>query len=234
MMHFNCERSFAWLFSQEVAQVKELSRALMACQLWGQSKDMVPRLIRLKGDGSWNGSLRDTARAASALSGAGMMFPDVREWMLSKQNNNGAWNDDVYDTTYALTALADMGVANKEACQWLLDNYGSAWEHPGTTSLIIQSLILQSKLMDIPGATQFIHNRAEWLLSKRASEGAWENIATSNIVMHALMLAGYGSELKSAEQWILSKMNTNGSWGAKEGDITATALTLMTIAYARG
>jgi squalene cyclase len=231
-MYFKSEISFNWLLSRDIRDVKELSRALLACHLWDVKSDLAPKLIRLKKEGSWNHSLRDTSRAASALAAIGLFFPDVSRRMLSEQKG-GSWNEDVYDTAYALLALADMGVEDREGCMWLVENYGPAWEHPGTTALILSALTGQLRLGDksIPGNEVFIHERARWLLSRRTQEGAWGPIATSNLVMQALLLAGYGRELEGTSQWLLSRMNINGAWGENAGDVTATSLSLITLGY---
>jgi hypothetical protein len=231
-MYFKSEISFDWLLSRDIRDVKELSRALLACQLWGVRNDLAPKLIRLKLGGSWNHSLRDTSRAASALAAIGLFFPDVSKWMLSEQKDS-SWNEDVYDTSYALLALADMGVENRESCLWLVENYGPAWEHPGTTALILKALTVQVRLGDksIPDNEIFVHERARWLLSRRTPKRAWESIATSNLVMQALLLAGYGRELGGTSQWLLSRMHANGSWGKSTGDVTATSLSLITLGY---
>lgn len=231
-MHFNSELSFDWLLSRDITEVKELSRAILACHAWDVRSDLAPRLIRLKKEGNWNHSLRDTARAASSLAATGIVFPDVGTWMLSAQEG-GSWNEDVYDTTYALIALADMGIRNVKGCSWLIGNYGPSWEYPGTTSLVLQALLLQGKLgmTEVTDENEFIHERAKWLLSRRSPEGDWETIATSNLVMQALILAGYGRELGASKHRLLSLMNNNGSWGKNAGDVTATSLSLITLAY---
>lgn len=229
-MHFNSELSFDWLLSRNITEVKELSRAILACHVWDVENDLAPKLIRLKKEGSWNHSLRDTARAASSLAAIGMVFPDVGEWMLSEQER-ASWNEDVYDTTYALIALADMGIRNVEGCSWLVDNYGPSWEYPGTTSLVLQALLLQGKLGGLPDEKEFVLDRVKWLLSRRSPEGDWETIATSNLVMQALILAGYGRELGASKQRLFSLMNNNGSWGKDAGDVTATSLSLVTLGY---
>ncbi|MBN2110737.1 MAG: hypothetical protein JW705_06590 [Methanosarcinaceae archaeon] len=234
-MQFHSERTFNWLFSRDMNEVKELSRVILACHLWGVSTELVHELIGLKKEGCWEGSLRDTSRAASALAARNIVFRDVVDWMLSEQKH-GAWGNDVYDTTYALAALADMGVRNREGCSWLVDNYGPAWEHPGTTALVITALIKQGMLGKKGGNDNsdpggFIAERAVWMLSKRAEKGGWKNPATSNIVMQALILAGHGSEIRIDVQWLLDNMNPNGSWGEDEGDVNTTALTLITLAY---
>lgn len=231
-MHFNSELSFDWLLSRDITEVKELSRAIVACHLWDVENDLTPKLIRLKEESRWNHSLRDTARAATSLAAIGIVFPDVGKWMLSEQEK-GSWNEDVYDTTYALIALADMGIRNLEGCSWLVDNYGPSWEHPGTTSLVLQALILQGKLgvRDVPDENEFIRDRAKWLLSRRSPEGDWETIATSNLAIQALILTGDGRELGVSKQRLFSLMNNNGSWGKNTGDVTATSLSLITLGY---
>ncbi|TGC10934.1 hypothetical protein [Methanolobus halotolerans] len=230
-MRFQSERTFNWLFCRDIDTVKELSRVIQAAHLWHVRTDLVSELIALKEEGHWENSLRDTARAASALAADAIISPDVSNWMLSKQKDM-AWNSDVYDTAYVLTALADMGIHNRKGCLWLIENYGPAWEHPGTTALMINALIKQGKLSkkDSSGFNRFINERAEWILSKRVEEGAWKNLATSNIVIQALILAGYGNKCGKALQWLLDSMNANGSWGKGKGDINTTALTLITLA----
>ena len=230
-MQFQSERTFNWIFSRDIHSVKELSRVILACDLWDAGADLAPELIASKEEGCWENSLRDTARAASTLAARGIIYPDVIEWLLSKQKD-GAWNDDVYDTAYVLASLADMGVHNREACSWLMENYGPAWEHPGTTALIISALVKQERVnkKESHDFEDFIVKRSEWILSKRVDNGAWKTLATSNIVMQGLILAGYGSELEEALCWLLERMNNNGSWGKDEGDVNTTALTLITLA----
>ena len=233
-MYFKSEISFNWLLSRNIHEVKELSRAMLACHLWDMKSDLAPGLIRLKIGGSWNHSLRDTARAASALAAIGIVYPDVSTWMLSEQKGN-SWNEEVYDTAYALITLADMGITNERGCSWLVDNYGPAWEHPGTTALILQALISQGRLgdNDTPDWKEFIRERAGWLLSRRTPGEAWGPIATSNLVMQALLLAGYSRQLEEAKLWLISGMSANGSWGKGTRDITATSLSLITLGYLR-
>ncbi|MDW7730985.1 MAG: hypothetical protein SCH66_00995 [Methanolobus sp.] len=230
-MQFQSKRTFDWILSRDIDTVKELSRVIIAAHLWNVGTDLVPGLIGLKEEDFGEGSLRDTARAVSALAAEGIIFPDMSDRMLSEQKDM-AWNNDVYDTAYVLTALADVGVHNREGCLWLVKNYGPAWEHPGTTALIISALVKQGMLYEneSSGFERFISERAGWIISKRVENGAWKTLATSNIVIQALILAGYGSELGEPVQWLLDKMNENGSWGKNEGDINTTALTLITLA----
>ncbi|KXS44642.1 hypothetical protein HWN40_11045 [Methanolobus zinderi] len=230
-MQFQSERTFKWLLSQDISNVKQISRVIQAAYLWDVKTDLVSKLIDLKKGACWENSLRDTARAASALAPGGTVFSDVIAWMLSEQKDM-AWNNDVYDTAYVLASLADMGVWNREGCLWLIDNYGASWEHPGTTALIINALKKQDEICEDESndLEKFIDERAEWILSERTAEGAWKTPATSNIVMQALINTGYCSELGESVQWLLDRMNDNGSWGKNEGDINTTALSLITLA----
>lgn len=230
-MHFEKEISFDWLLSQNITEIKEISRVLMACQLWNIKTDLADKLIETKKEGHWNNSLRDTSRSVSALEKIGITYPDIESWILTKQEN-GAWNNDVYDTTYALMALADMGKYNLEACKWLVDNYSSDWEFPGTTALVISALIKQSQVKqdENNSYSDFVNERARWILTQRDKNGAWKTIATSNICVQALMLAGCHEKLSNDIDWVLQKMNENGSWGKDDGNITATALSLISLA----
>jgi squalene cyclase len=44
-------------------------------------------------------------------------------------------------------------------------------------------------------------------------------------------MAGFNEELEESGKWLLNKQNPNGSWGKGEGDVTATALSLITLGY---
>ncbi len=88
----------------------------------------------------------------------------------------------------------------------------------GTTSLIIMALLKQNKTK----YGEFIKNRSSWLLSKRQS-GGWTYIATSNLAIQALMLAGE-ADITPSIKWLLGKQN-NGNWG----DITSTSLSLISL-----
>ncbi len=228
-MYFKKERSFYWLLSQDISKIKEISRVLLAFQLWNVETDLARKLIEEKNDGHWNNSIRDTSRSISALAKVEENQENTKKWILAQQEN-GAWNNDVYDTTYALMALADMGIYNLEGCRWLVDNYSSEWEYPGTNSLIINALIKQGKLDQNDEFSAFINEHAKWILGQRDKNGAWKTIATSNICIQALILAGYHEELSSDIEWVLEKMNHNGSWGKNEASVTATALSLITLA----
>ncbi|WP_340819199.1 hypothetical protein [Methanolobus sp. WCC4] len=229
-MHFNSEASFKWLYSQQISKVKDLARIVQASHLWDEENEYREKLIGLRNDGSWNCDLRDTSRAASVLALTGIIFPEVKEWLLSKKTGS-SWNDDVYDSTYALMALADMGHHDPEGCRWLIDNYGPKWEHPGTTALIITALIKQSGCREENenGYAGFIDERAKWIISQKEHDAAWKTLATSNLVIQSLILAGSKNVTEDSFNWILSNMNDNGSWGKDGGDINTTSLSLITI-----
>ena len=227
-MGFKSEASFKWLYSQKISKVKDLARIVQASYLWNEENDYKDKLVSSKTGDTWNCDLRDTARAASVLALTGIIFPDVERWMLSKQSDR-SWNDDVYDSVYALISLADMGSYNQEGCQWLVDNYGPKWEHPGTTALIITALLKQAKLEGEDGFSSFIEERARWIVSQRKTEAAWKTLATSNLVIQSLLLAGHKEETVVPVKWILSHINSNGSCGKEGGDINTTSLSLITL-----
>ena len=131
------------------------------------------------------------------------------------------WNNSEIDTAYALMALGECRIKNENGCNWLVSNYGKKWEHPGTTSLIITALSRQ----DNEKYRDFIKDRAKWLLSKREDSG-WTYIATSNLVIQALILAGVEDEdIAPSIKWLLGKQQENGSWK----DIISTTLSLVTL-----
>ncbi|WP_445474115.1 prenyltransferase/squalene oxidase repeat-containing protein [Methanococcoides methylutens] len=227
------ERAFTWIGQQNVSAAKELARLITAFELWDVENDYSSRLMQLRSGNNWDGSIRETARACSALAsskiGAGIDLEDSSRWLITLQETNGSWENDVYDTTYALIALADMGIHDPEGCRWLAENYDQKWEHVGTTSLIITALIEQGKLIEEDVFSDLIKERAEWILSERNEDGGWKFISTSNLVIQALSIAGYKEKLNISEKWLLSRQNPNGSWGKSEGDVTATALSLITL-----
>lgn len=222
------KKGFDWLSSQQIESVKELANTVSAHALWGLKNPYITLLILKKEDECWNSSIRDTARACSALSTEGIIFRAPGKWLLSRKKG-GSWNEDIYDTAYSLGALADMEIPDREGCNWLYENYGPAWEQVGTTSLIISALKKQEKLTESRDFEDFIRERAEWVLSKKGQDGGWEHISTSNLVIQALLLAGFKKELEVSIRWLLGKARDSGAWGNKEDDINATALTLSTL-----
>lgn len=223
------KKGFEWLSAQQISSVKELSSTLSAHALWALSNPYIIRLIlEQENDGSWNFSIRDTARACSALSTEGIVFMSSAKWLLARKSK-GSWNRDVYDTAYALAALADTETQDKNGCNWLYENYCPAWEQVGTTSLIITALKKQDNLAKNRTFETFIQEKAEWILSKRGSDGGWEHISTSNLAIHALLLAGFKEELEASIHWLLENVHESGAWGNKNDDINATALTLSTL-----
>ncbi|MDY9926629.1 hypothetical protein [Methanosarcina sp.] len=222
------KKGFEWLSAQQIQSVKELASTVSAHALWGLPNPYITRLIRKKEGDCWNSSVRDTARACSALSAEGIIFRAPEKWLLSMKKE-GSWNEDVYDTAYSLAALADMEVADIEGCNWLYENYGPAWEQVGTTSLIISAIKKQENLTESRNFETFIRERAEWILSKKGQGGSWEYISTSNLAIQALLLAGFKKEIGNSIDWLLGKARKSGAWGNKEDDINATSLTLSTL-----
>jgi hypothetical protein len=227
-MDFKSETSFNWLYSKEISKAKDLARAAQADYLWNKKRKYSEELINIKENDSWNSDLRDTARSASALAIAGTVYEDVEKWILSKQLDR-SWNNDVYDTAYALIALADMGSYNPDGCRWLVENYGQHWQHPGTTALIITALIKQELIRHSEQFIDFIEDRTKWIITQRENDKAWKTLATSNLVIQALLLAGRKDETTIPIKWILSHVNCNGSWGKDEGEINTTSLSLISL-----
>ncbi|WP_292485940.1 hypothetical protein [Methanohalobium sp.] len=223
------EKASEWLKKQNIDNVKDLSRLTLACDLWGIENHYAAKLIYKKRNSSWNNSVRDTSRACSSLANIGIIFPDTEEWLLN-QKTNDSWNKDVYNTAYALIALSDMDVSENIGCNWIIENYGSYWEHVGTTSLVITALVKQEKLLSSKHYQNFIQNRAEWILSQSDKDGGWSYISTSNLAIQALMFAGYINQLKPHIQWLLDNFNENGYWGYNNKKVIATAWSLMTLA----
>jgi hypothetical protein len=159
----------------------------------------------------------DTSRVCSALAGGGIIYADTINWILEQQND-GNWGNNEIDTAYALIALGDAGIKNEPGCEWLQRNYGEKWEYVGTTSLIITALLKQNRKKYL----DFIKDCSRWLLSKRQS-GGWTYIATSNLAIQALMLAGE-ADITPSIQWLIGKQD-NGNWG----DITSTSLSLISL-----
>lgn len=233
------KRAFTWTEMQDASGAKEIARLVTAYSIWNIENSDSSRLIQLRSGDNWDGSIRETARACSALAtldiasniDGNIYIKDSLQWLTSRQQDNGSWENDVYDTTYALIALADMSVQNPQGCRWLVENYGEKWEHVGTTSLIITALIKQNDLIQTNIYSDFIKERAGWIFSERNEDGGWKFISTSNLVIQALSIAGFNEKLEKSGEWLLRRQNTNGSWGKGEGDITATALSLITLGF---
>lgn len=226
--HKTVKKSFEWLSEQQITSVKELSRAVSAHATWNRPNPYTHLLIQEKEGASWNDSVRDTARACSALAAEGIVFTAAEKWLLGKKSGS-SWNEEVYDTAYALEALADMEVQDSEGCRWLYENYGPAWEQVGTTSLIITALRKQETLSGNETFQAFIRERAEWILSKKDENGGWKHISTSNLAIRALLFAGFKAEVEDSVHWLLEKVRESGAWGNNEDDVNATSLTLITL-----
>ena len=212
-----------WLKEQQPETIKDISRSIQALALWNEPAFiLVEKLLSLKKDGYWETEtpLTDTARAFIALCVCGKAQPEIIGWIQGQQRGDN-WNNSEIDTAYALMALGECRIKNENGCNWLVSNYGKKWEHPGTTSLIITALSRQ----DNEKYGDFIKYRAGWLLSKREDAG-WTYIATSNLVIQALILAGTKDEdITPSIKWLLGKQQENGSWK----DIISTTLSLVTL-----
>jgi squalene cyclase len=223
------KKGFEWLSDQKISSVKELSSTVSAHVVWKLPDPYITQLILKKEEGgSWNSSIRDTARACSALSTEGIIFMAAVRWLLARKSKD-SWNEDVYDTTYALGALADMETQDRDGCRWLYEQYSPAWEQVGTTSLIIMALKKQEILSKSSDFETFIRERAEWILSRKKQDGGWEHISTSNLAIQALILAGFKKEIQDSIHWLLENVHKSGAWGNKEDYINATALSLNTL-----
>lgn len=214
-------RGLTWLKKQEPETVKDISRSIQALSVWDEpASSLIGKLISMKKDGYWETQtpINDTARACIALLGCEKIQTEIIRWIQEQQRGDN-WNNSEIDTSYALMALGR--IKNKSGCEWLIRNYGPKWEHPGTTSLIITALIKQ----DGGKYRDFIKERASWLLSKREDSG-WTYIATSNLVIQALILAGVEKDnIAHSIKWLLEKQQENGSWK----DIISTTLSLISL-----
>lgn len=213
------EKSFKWLSAQNIDTIKELSRIVSAHALWDLPNPYTTRLILEKKAGAWNASVRDTARACSALADAGIVFRESAKWLLDKKTGS-SWNEDVYDTAYALRALGEMEVSDRAACRWLYENYGSSWEQVGTTALIITALQKQVGLKEEEGAGEDtnwaegnnpaernnpaeVNNPAEGKKKdKEINEGSNKEIEVKKLRIF----------IKERANWLLSKRGPEGSW----------------------
>ena len=224
------KKGFEWLSAQEINSVKELSSTVLTHALWRLPNPYITQLILKQENGSWNSSIKDTARACSALSTEGIVFMASERWLLARKGKN-SWNEDVYDTAYALAALADMRTQEREGCKWLYECYCPSWEQVGTTSLIIAALKKQENLAESKDFESFIRERAEWILSRKRQDGGWEYISTSNLAIQALLLAGFKKEVEDSVHWLLENVRKSGAWGNNEEDINATALCLSSLGF---
>ncbi|ADE35860.1 prenyltransferase/squalene oxidase repeat-containing protein [Methanohalophilus mahii] len=217
-------RGLDWLDESQPVTLKEYARSTTASYHWGRGYTRTSTLIR---EIHRPQSFREICRGASALATMGIYYPAVTHYIKTKQNNGNL--EDIYDRTYALIALADLEVPCPGECQKIIKDFDSTWEHPGTIALIIICLIKQSELTG-KDYTDFIREKTDWLLSRVQENGGWKFIATSNLVLQALIMAGRSGEIDQSIRWLLKKQNDNGSWGKNNGDITATAQSLITLA----
>ncbi len=210
-------RGLGWLKKQKPSTIKDISRSIQALYLWGEpTSSLIELLLSKRKDRFWETDtpLLDTARACSALAGCGMIQSDVIRWILEQQESD-SWSNSEIDTAYALVAIGDCGIKNEQGCEWLLRH---CKEHVGTTSLIIAALSKQDKNK----YRDFIKDRAKWLHSKRQS-GGWIHIATSNLAIQALVLAGE-KDIELTIRWLLGKQE-----GDNWGNINSTSLSLISL-----
>ncbi len=209
-----------WLKDQDITEIKDLSRSIQALSLWKEKTVHLMGILLTRKKGLFwetDKPLLDTARACIALSDCGITAIEQLNWILELQKE-GNWDKSEIETSYALIALGDAGIKNEEGCEWLISNYGKKWEHIGTTSLIITALIKQNK----EKYTDFIKERANWIISKR-KKGGWTYTATSNLAIQALMLSDE-KDIAPSIQWLLGRQE-NGNWG----DIISTSLSLISL-----
>lgn len=85
-LEFNIvKKGFDWLSIQKIESVKELASTVSAHAIWGLPNPYITQLIRKKEGDSWNSSIRDTARACSALSAEGIILRAPEKWLLSRK-----------------------------------------------------------------------------------------------------------------------------------------------------
>ncbi len=210
----------AWLRTQDINEVKDLSRSIQAMSLWNENTSfLIEKLLSCRKGTFWDTKtpLLDTARACSALAGCGIIQRKTLKWVREQQQKD-SWNNDEIDTSYALIALGDAGIKDESGCEWLVRNYGKKWEHVGTTSLIITALLKHDKQKYM----EFIKDRAGWIISKRES-GGWTYTVTSNLALQALVMSGE-SDIEPTIQWLLGKQK-KGGWG----DVISTAVSLISL-----
>lgn len=224
------DRGFFWLGQQKPYEMKEISHFYLACNLWKKDNQCLNLLNDyLRSPQEQN--IRDIARAMSSASVAGIKPADSAIWIEEQQNQDGSWGEsDVYDTTYALTAIANVGKYNPSGCMWLLENFTPKWEHPGTVALIITALASQGKTGNSGIYNNFINQKAQWLRENEECEGGWKYIATTTIVIDALISAENPDSIHNAVKWILEKQNPDGSWGKGEKKKNTTAMVLACFA----
>lgn len=226
------EMGFSWLDQQHPCIFKEKSRFLLAYLLWNRDNPCKDVLIN-ELQKSLGKDIRDISRTASVLAVSGIIIPENLRKIKEKQNCDGSWGEqDVYDTTYALIALADMAIYEPDGCTWLVNNFSPDWEQPGTVSLIITALIKQDKSQKTGNYSDFIDQKAQWLCDNEENGGGWKYIATTTIVIDALINAGHNDDVCEAINWLVGKQNSDGSWG-KDGKMNnTTAMVLACLAGA--
>ncbi|MBP2030202.1 squalene cyclase [Methanohalophilus levihalophilus] len=224
------KKGFIWLEQQHPDDLKEISRFSLAYTLWKKENKWIDFLNNVLQE-PLKQNVRDIARVLTSASIAGTKFSESEIWIKEQQNQNGSWGtDDIYDTAYALTALANAGYYNPIGCNWLLDNFSSGWEHPGTISLIITALVKQGKTGNTNIYNDFISQRVQWLLDNEDVKGGWKYIATTTIVIDALINSGHNDAINPSAEWLVGRQNPDGSWGKGEKRKNTTAMVLACFA----
>ncbi|MDL2261401.1 hypothetical protein LJC08_04125 [Methanimicrococcus sp. OttesenSCG-928-J09] len=227
--------------------VKDLSNLILSHLYWNYPQIaflyLQTLLLKQEENGSFDGDLRETARAISCLSAAyshleervsGMDNSDLLnargkavQYLLA---NREKWGENLYDTVYILPALADAGIFEEELCLDLCENDNPERQHPGTTALILTALQKQKNLGKFNEAAdfmifEFISKKLKWLLSVREN-GFWKYTATSNLVLQTFILCNQKHVATESFPWLTESQNENGSWG---NDLNTTSLSLLTL-----
>ncbi len=224
------DRGFLWLELQKPYDLKEISRFTLVYTLWDRENKWLD-LLKESLQNFQGKNVRDIARTLFSASTTGISPTNIVTWVEEQQNEDGSWGEkDVYDTTYSLTALANTGRSNPTGCKWLINNFSPKWEHPGTVSLIITSLVKQGNTGTYDA---FINQKVQWLLDNEEVEGGWKYIATTTIVIDALISAGHPEATYNAVKWILKNQNPDGSWGKEGKSKNTTAMVLACFAGVR-
>ncbi|MDW7775684.1 MAG: hypothetical protein SCH39_05005 [Methanosarcinales archaeon] len=217
------ERALDWLEMAPLNNTKEASQAARALCIWGRdTSSFLAWLEQARSGNHWKegNSVRNTARACTALLECGVACRESLDWLLEMQSGNGSWNNDVYDTCYCLMTLGIAGKANRTGVQWLLDTFSEDWKHPGVIALINTALIHQ----DPEGTADAIRHNSSWLLA-HCNDGHWNYTATSCLVMQSLIRDEHSGDLERSVYWLLDRLEESESgW-----NVSVVSLVLITL-----
>ena len=215
------KRALDWLMGVKIVSVKEASQITKALCMWGQDAGKAVEWLQLtRSADHWESAnpVRDTARACVAFVECGISCEGMADWLKEMQSDHGSWNDDVYDTCYALIALGTIGRQNSQGVDWLLNNFSEKWMYPGTIALISSALIQQ----DAKGMAEHIKRNSSWLLAQR-TDGNWNYMATSCLVIQSLILDGRSGDLGGSLDWLIESLEEN------EWKVPVVSLALITL-----